>query len=113
MSIASGRSPSMLMIRTRAIAGFGVAVGSGVSVGASSVNVLVGGSVTVDVGGTDVAVGDGGATTPHPANRATMSVAWKISRVGLARVGFFMAALKTPVFRGKKPVFGLNPTVRV
>jgi hypothetical protein len=103
----------MLMINTRAMAGFGVAVGSGVSVGGSSVLVLVGGSVAVDVGGTDSTVGEGGAATPHPASSATIRAAWKISRTGLERVGFFMIAFKTPIFRGKKPVFGLNPTVRV
>jgi hypothetical protein len=65
----------MLMINTRAMAGFGVAVGSGVSVGDGSVNVLVGGRVTVDVGGTDSTVGEGGATTPHPASIATISAA--------------------------------------
>jgi hypothetical protein len=103
----------MLMIRTRSIAGFGVAVGEGIAVGGNGVNVLVSARVTVDVGGIGVAVGGGGAMTPHPASSATISAAWKIRRTSLVRIGFFMIAFKTPIFRGKKPVFGLNTTVQV
>jgi len=91
----------MLMINTRAMAGFGVAVGSGVSVGGSSVLVLVGGSVAVDVGGIDVTAGVDGATNPHPASKKRMTAPFTVRLKILIRVGFIVMSLSLKIYGWK------------
>jgi TPP-dependent trihydroxycyclohexane-1,2-dione (THcHDO) dehydratase len=73
------------------MAGLGVAVGVGVSVGGSGVNVLVGGKVAVDVGEADVAVGDGGTMTAQPARSTAISAARRIRLKFIDKAGFTMS----------------------
>jgi hypothetical protein len=83
------------------MAGLGVAVGVGVSVGGSDVNVLVGAEVTVDVGGTDVTVGVEGATNPHPVNKKSITAPFTVRLKILIRVGFIVMSLSLKIYGWK------------
>jgi hypothetical protein len=83
------------------MAGLGVAVSVGVSVGGGDVNMLVGARVAVDVGGTDVTAGVVGATNPQPASKKRMTAPFTVRLKILIRVDFIVTSLSLKIYGWK------------